>query len=102
MIQGTTPYLLLQIDGYDLTNAANIVVSLKYLTGVIDLGQDRLRVVSDGLNSIVAVHLTQEETLRLGPTNAEIQVRWRDPDGEAHATAKQNIDIAGAIHKGVI
>ena len=100
--QGSTPYLLLQIDGYDLTGAEVIVVTIKSQTVRMNFESDRVRAVTDGTNSILTVHLTQEESLRLYPTSAAVQVRWRDADGEAYTTVTRSIDIASAIHKGVI
>ena len=100
--QGSTPYLLLQIDGYDLTGAEVIVVTIKSQTVKMNFESDRVRAVTDGTNSILTVHLTQEESLSLYPTSASIQVRWRDADGEAYTTVIRNVDVASAIHKGVI
>lgn len=100
--QGSTPYLLLQIDGYDLTAAEAIMVSLKSQTLKMNFGSDRVRAVTDEQNSIVTVHLTQEESLKLFPVKASVQVRWRDAQGEAYATETMTIDVASAIHKEVI
>ncbi len=105
--QGATPYLMITIAGYDLTDAAAVVVSLKVLTRVvvprqIDLDLTRITITSDGTDSLLAVHLTQEETLTLAPSKAAVQVRWRDANREAHTTQIAEFYVAPAIYKGVI
>ena len=45
--QGSTPYLLLQIDGYDLTGAEAIVVTVKSQTVKMNFESDRVRAVTD-------------------------------------------------------
>lgn len=99
--QGSTPYLMLTILDFDLTDAA-VVVALKSIKTLLELSNDRVTVTSDGTDSLVTVHLTQAETLMLQPGTATVQVRWRDAQGEAHTTEKAQVSVADAIYKGVI
>lgn len=100
--QGATPYLMITVEGYDLTDAAAIFVTLRAVSRVVNLDLSRITVTTDGTDSLLAVHLTQEETLSMAPTTATVQVRWRDANNEAHTTGIAQIDVANAIYKGVI
>lgn len=102
--QGSTPTLMLAIDRYDLTGASSVVVSIKTQNKRVDVGLDGLERISISGNcngSMVAVHLTQEESLSLDPCIAYIQVRWVK-DGESYTTESKRIDIVEALYKGVI
>jgi hypothetical protein len=100
--QGATPYLMITVEGYDLTDAAAVSVAIRGVSRLVNLGQERVTITTDGTYSLLVVHLTQEETLSLAPTTATIQVRWRDAEDEAHTTEMAQINIATAIYKGVI
>ena len=100
--QGATQYLMITVEGYDLSDAAAVFVTLKALSRVVNLDQTRITVTSDGNESLLVVHLTQEETLSLTPNTVTVQVRWRGANDEAHTTEMKQIDVATAIYKGVI
>lgn len=100
--QGATPYLMITVEAYDLSDAVSVYVTLRSASRVVNLDQSRVTISSDGTNSLLVVHLTQEETLSLSPNTVTVQVRWRDPDDEAHTTEMAQIDVATAIYKGVI
>lgn len=100
--QGTTTALLLTVEGHDLTGAGRIVLTIKSKGEQLNLFEDRMKVSSDGTDSLVLVKLTQKETLRIPEYQAELQMRWRNADGEAFATEKCMVDVQGAIYNGVI
>lgn len=100
--QGATPYLMITIEGYDLTDAAAIMVTLRASGVNLNLDQERVTAAADEEGTLLVVHLTQEETLALTPATATVQVRWRDAADEAHTTEMAKIDVASAIYKGVI
>lgn len=100
--QGATPYLMITVEGFDLTDAAAISVAIRGASRLLNLDQSRITATTDGTDSLLAVHLTQEETLSLAPTTATVQVRWRDAENEAHTTEMAQINVATAIYKGVI
>lgn len=102
--QGTTPTLSMIVDGCDLTQAAVIYVTIEQ-RGRPQLNWTGDRVVTsltvDG-GTLLSVHLTQEETLSLKASDAEIQVRWLNPDNEAYITDINIVDINKALYKEVI
>lgn len=100
--QGATPYLMMTIEGFDLSSAAAIMVTLRMSVTCINLDMERVTVTSDGQESLLVVHLTQEETLALSAGPMTVQVRWRDAEGEAYTTEMAQINVAAAIYKGVI
>lgn len=100
--QGATPYLMITVEGFDLTDAATVFVTLRAVSRMVNLDLSRITITTDGTDSLIAAHLTQEETLSLYPSAATVQVRWRGANGEAHTTETAQIDIAAALYKGVI
>ena len=106
--QGTTPYLQVAIEGYDLSDAAVIHVTIEQGNPrqpdhkLLDLTGERVTVVADEEGSVVTAHLTQEETLGLRQGFAELQVRWRDQYGEAFEIEVITVNILKALYKGVI
>lgn len=100
--QGTTPYLQVAIDGCDLTAAEVIYVTIEQGQHRLNLTGERVNVLSEEGNSVVTVHLTQEETLAFKKGFAEIQVRWRDSEGDAFETEVLSVNFLKALYKGVI
>lgn len=101
--QGTTPYLQVAIEGYDLSDAEVIHVTIEQGTDKkMDLTGNRVTVEADEEGSVVTAHLTQEETLGLRKGFAELQVRWRDQYGEAYEIEVITINVLKALYKGVI
>lgn len=98
--QGTTPYLVFQVEG-DLSEAEQIVVTIRQNNAVLNLMRDRVTVEAEGETSELTVHLTQEETLRFGEGRAEAQIRWK-AQGEAYITEETNIHFIRALYRGVI
>lgn len=101
--QGTTPYLQVAIDGCDLSTAAVIYVTIEQGTyQKLTLTGERVTVVSEEGNSVVTVHLTQEETLSFKKGFAEVQIRWRDQEGDAYETEVMSVNFLKALYRGVI
>lgn len=100
--QGTTPYLMMSIKGYDLTTAAAIIVTLKTQSIRESFDQTRITVTADNNESLLTIHLTQTETLALLPNKAQVQVRWRDGNDEAFSTVIEEISVSDCIYKGVV
>lgn len=100
--QGATPYLLITVEGYDLSDAVACTAAIKTGDMLLVLGLDRITITSDGTDSLLTVLLTQEETLSMTPTKALIQIRWRDPNERSHTTLAAQFDVASALYKGVI
>lgn len=102
IVQGTTPYLMLRIQGYDLSKAAVVLVTIFNGRQEYNFQGDRVSVTADGNDTLLMVHLTQEDTLALTPKAGRLQVRWRDGQNEAYATEIASVDIGNVLHKGVI
>lgn len=98
--QGTTPYLVFQIEG-DLSEADHIVVTLRQGNVQLNLDKERVTVETEGELSSLIVHLTQEETLRFEEGRAQAQVRWTANE-EAYITEEETIQFFRALYKGVI
>lgn len=102
IVQGTTPFLMLRIRGYDLSRAAVVLVTIFSGGKLYDFQGDRVTVTADGSDTLLMVHLTQEDTLALMPKTGRLQVRWRDGQNEAYATEIVPVDIGNVLRKEVI
>lgn len=99
---GTTPYISLYIEDFDLTEAEALHVTLQQNAVQLDLTGDRIAVTADDNGSSLIVHLTQEETLAFKPLDVEIQVRWRDTDDEAYSTEVVAYRLTKVLYTEVI
>lgn len=101
--QGTTPYLQVAIEGYDMSDAVLVHVTIEQVAGKnLYLTGDRVTVEAGEEGSVVTAHLTQEETLGLKKGFAELQVRWKDQYGETYTIEPITVNILRALYKGVI
>ena len=100
--QGTTPYLQIAVAD-DLSDASVIYITIKQgRTGLMNLTGERIsKTVENGV-SVLTVHLTQEETLKLPEDIVYIQARWKNADLEAYETEVVRVRTAEALYKGVI
>lgn len=85
MVQGTTPALLLTVEGVDLTDMT-VEVVIRRRSELLTLTGDRLTVASDGTDTTIGIRLTQQETLSMRTGSCEVQARWIDAQGVAQAT----------------
>lgn len=99
MRRGTTPTLTCQIIGPDLTGT-HIYVTLKQSGTEITVENPECTATETGCTLVLT--LTQEQTLQLHSGRVEIQVRWIDSLGTAHATTVQTLDVAKILKEGVI
>lgn len=103
MLQGTTPFLTMTVEGADLTDATEIIFSIKNCGRVMNFSKDRIAMSKDGDDTVLVVHLQQEETLNLYNNFFTVQVRWKDQNGEVHgAECDDMIPISEAFYKEVI
>lgn len=76
MIQYTTPTFRLTISGADLSNARELVVTIRQGERKFDLSGDAL-VVTGNAHNVIECYLTQEQSMKLAaPAPARIQVNW--------------------------
>lgn len=100
--QGTTPYLQIAVAD-DLSDASVIYITIKQgRTSLMNLTGDRITVTVENGVSVLTVHLTQEETLKLTEDIVYIQARWKNTDLEAYETEVIRVRTAEALYKGVI
>ena len=100
--QGTTPYIQYAINGCDLSDAAVIHLTISQGNQMLDLTGDRVIATCLNGNTVLTVHLTQEETLQFRKGNAQVQVRWRNNDNESYETDMININFMAALYREVI
>lgn len=101
MHRGTTPTLILTVDGeVDLTEAKNLYVTIS------QYGNELTRSSSDGCLEIdsgsVSVYLTQKETLSFSAGWAKVQIRGIYEDGTAFATDIASVQVDPVLLEGVI
>ncbi len=98
-MQGATTNVLLRVPGYDVTGAESAVLSFRVKGKKYDFDLDRMLITYDGTDSVVYLIMRQEETLAMRDEVAEIQLRWRNADGNAYTTGMALQSIGEAIHK---
>jgi hypothetical protein len=86
MIQGSTPVLTVRVKDKDLTTAQRIRLTIGQHGTPHNFDKARLTAVTDEADTLLLLHLTQQETLALDPGRVGIQVRWQDSYGEWHTT----------------
>lgn len=100
--RGTTPDLVVDVDGLDLTGW-KVWVSVRSGRTGYDITGDRVTVTKTDSGCTCAVALTQEETLALmAGRNAMVQVRAVDSMGEAVATSICAVQVGNVLMGGVI
>lgn len=106
MRRGTTPTITLTVDK-DISDGWTLYATFRSGMRNVTLENDRMTIElepateTEGDKTLIAVTLTQEETLSLGVGNAEVQVR-AIKDGTAIATDIKTIDVGRIIKDGVI
>lgn len=99
MYQGTTPTLVLDLDGvHDLEEATCYVTFKQGLNKKLTKSGSDL--VVDG--NEIAVFLTQEETLAMVPGGCYVQVRWIYSDGTSNTTDIARIQVNPVLLKEII
>lgn len=101
MYQGTTPSVVFEIKGYDLTGAT-VYVTFKRDKDILTktdvyVGYD----VETGISTIVC-SLTQEETLAMKRGGVLVQIRFIYENGQAYATNKASLEMNDVLYPVVI
>ena len=101
MYQGTTPSVIFEIKGMDLSTAT-VYVSFK--RGQDVLTKSDVTVTYDDVEEIstIVCPLTQEETLAIRAGTVIAQIRFIYSDGQAYATDKAEINVDSVIYPEVI
>ena len=101
MYQGTTPSIILQIEGMDLSTST-VYVSFKRGQDVLTKSGVTATYDSEEDLSTITCPLTQEETLAFRAGTVIVQVRFIYSDGQAYATDKAEITVDNVIYPEVI
>lgn len=99
MYQGTTPTLILDLDGVNDLEEATCYVTFRHGLNkkLTKSGSD---LVVDG--NEIAVFLTQQETLAMIPGGCDVQVRWIYENGNAMTTDNAKIQVNPVLLKEII
>lgn len=106
MYRGTTPTVVLTVDGMDLTALKSVYVTFSQSDGSMTKksftkrnGDPGFTVASDA----VTVKLTQKDTLNFSaPGNVQVQMRGLMPDGTAVASSIKNFSTQQILLEGEI
>lgn len=100
MTRGTTPTIILTVNGVDLTSLKSVYVTFcqsgKMLTK--QSGNEGVEITEH----TVSVSLSQEETLRFTPGTVEVQLRGLTNGGDAFATNVAKVAVKEVLLKEVI
>ncbi len=101
MKQGTTPTILLTVKDRDLTDKS-VYVSFRHNGKQITKTNDDMNITYTDPDTVLAVMLTQQETLSFLPGTISVDVRWVDENGNAEGTNIAMLSVSEAILKKVI
>lgn len=101
MIKGTTPTFLITLRGSTLEGATPFVTLRQGKRELTKSGEELVKERGED-SCVLAVSLTQEETLALAHGKAEMQVRWVYADGTAGATGIQSVAVKPVLKEEVL
>lgn len=96
----TTPIEQLTVEDIDLSTA-QIYVTIKNDRTTLTFTGDRLDVDFDGTDTVINLHLTQEESGSFAVGSVWVQVNWL-MDGERNATEVVRLDVQSNLLNKVI
>ena len=103
MYQGTTPSLVFNVLGYDLTSSTAYVTFKRKQELLTKSGDDLSLAYDDAENyTTVICRLSQEETLAMKQGAVQVQIRFIYENGQAYATNKASIEIESVLWPEVI
>ena len=77
MKRGTTYPITLTLKGIDISEAGWVIVSLKPGDKpVMEFDRDQMSLASDGTDTTIVIHLTQEQSLSLPTMSVVVDVNW--------------------------
>lgn len=98
MYRGTTPTMVLTVEGISEIDIDKLYLSLRQFGNTIEktLEDVELKV------NVLYCTLTQEETLSLFEGKVELQIRIKSKSNVAYATNKIQVDVQDILKEGVI
>lgn len=101
MKQGTTPTIPLTVKDHDLSGC-RVYVAFRNGRHLLEKTNEDMTVTYADPDTILAVRLTQEETLQFSVGTIQVDVRWVNESGEAWGTDIATLNVSEAILKRVI
>lgn len=98
MYRGTTPTIVLNIEGLSEINIDQLYLSLRQFGNTIEKTLEDVKLVGN----VLYCTLTQEETLSLFEGKVELQIRIKSKSNVAYATNKIQVDVQDILKEGVI
>ena len=102
MRRGTTPILALLVKNCDLTGSTIYVTIKQQSRQLTKSGSNIFVAYYAEAGSMLAVRLSQEDTLLFKDGRAEIQVRWITAAGDAWGTNVERLDVNKVLLNEVI
>lgn len=104
--RGTTPTLTITAESIDLTDKT-IYITIdqangRQITKLYPNNDGSVWLERVGENTDINVYLSQHDTMAFHPGRAEVQIRWIEEDGTAHASEIKNITLTKTLLEGVI
>ena len=98
MYRGTTPTMVLTIEGISEIDISKLYLSLRQFGNTIEKTLEDVKLVGN----VLYCTLTQEETLSLFEGKVELQIRIKSKSNVAYATNKIQVDVQDILKEGVI
>ncbi len=98
MYRGTTPTMVLTIEGISEIDISQLYLSLRQFGNMIEKTLEDVELKGN----VLYCTLTQEETLSLFEGKVELQIRIKSKSNVAYATNKIQVDIQDILKEGVI
>ena len=98
MYRGTTPTIVLTIEGISEIDINKLYLSLRQFGNTIEKTLEDVKIVGN----VLYCTLTQEETLSLFEGKVELQIRIKSKSNVAYATNKIQVDVQDILKEGVI
>nr|DAE51162.1 MAG TPA: hypothetical protein [Caudoviricetes sp.] len=98
MYRGTTPTMVLTVEGISEIDIDKLYLSLRQFGNTIEKTLEDVKLVGN----VLYCTLTQEETLSLFEGKVELQIRIKSKSNVAYATNKIQVDVQDILKEGVI
>nr|DAT65593.1 MAG TPA: hypothetical protein [Caudoviricetes sp.] len=98
MYRGTTPTMVLTVEGISEIDINKLYLSLRQFGNTIEKTLEDVKLVGN----VLYCTLTQEETLSLFEGKVELQIRIKSKSNVAYATNKIQVDVKDILKEGVI
>lgn len=98
MYRGTTPTMVLTVEGISEIDISQLYLSLRQFGNTIEKTLEDVKLKGN----VLYCTLTQEETLSLFEGKVELQIRIKSKSNVAYATNKIQVDVQDILKEGVI